>query len=232
MKKFKQSAYFIVIIASVFSLNLTSCTSLNSVEKKKIDEMNKNFIRLNEQLIETDDRLQKIEQKVEFLKNSTIHLQNRLNNQNQKINAVASQKKITSSVKTSNIDIKNYTEPDILYQKARSLLLEENFKRAGELFKEFAAKYPKAELADNALYWLGECHYSMNDYKKAIKIFKALVKKYPKAGKVPDALLKTAYAYLLLDDMDRAHHYFKIVVKKYPFTQAGEKAEQKLKVFQ
>ena len=83
-----------------------------------------------------------------------------------------------------------------------------------------------------ALYWLGECSYSLEEFPKAIQTFKELVDRYPKRGKVPDALLKTAYAYLSLDDSDRAHHYLKLVVKRYPFTPAGEKAEQKLKAFQ
>ncbi len=125
-----------------------------------------------------------------------------------------------------------YTTPEKLYKKARSLLLEENFKQAAILFTRFIRKYPYNELADNSVYWLGECHYSMGDYKGAVKIFKNLVKKYPRAGKVPDALLKTAYAYLALDDTDRANYYLKQVVTKYPFTDAGDKAAVKLKDFQ
>lgn len=124
------------------------------------------------------------------------------------------------------------TEPALLYKKARGLLLEENFKEAGKLFKAFATQHPDEELADNSLYWLGECCYSLKEFPKAIQTFKELVDRYPKGGKVPDALLKTAYAYLCLDDGDRAHHYLKQVVKRYPFTPAGEKAEQKLKAFQ
>ncbi|MDY0221080.1 MAG: tol-pal system protein YbgF [Desulfobacterium sp.] len=125
-----------------------------------------------------------------------------------------------------------YTNPVLLYNRARSLLLEENFQGAAGLFKEYVKQFPDSELADNALYWLGECHYSQGEYQTAIKIFKDVVTLYPKREKVPDALLKTAYSYLILDDSDRAHHYLKLVVKGYPFTQAGEKAEQKLKAFQ
>ncbi len=125
-----------------------------------------------------------------------------------------------------------YGEPILLYNSARSLLLEENFHDAAGLFKNFLKQYPDSDLADNALYWLGECHYSLGDFQKAIHTFKKVVTLYPNGGKVPDALLKTAYAYLSLDDADRAHHYLKLVVKGYPFTPAGEKAEQKLKTFQ
>jgi len=126
----------------------------------------------------------------------------------------------------------SYTEPTLLYSKARDKLLEEKFNEAGALFKAFVIQHPDNRLANNALYWLGECHYSQKEFSKAIGIFNELVNRYPKGEKVPDALLKTAYAYLKLHNTERAHDYLKLVVKRYPFTPAGEKAEQKLKSFQ
>ena len=125
-----------------------------------------------------------------------------------------------------------YTEPSQLYQKARNLLLEGDLTNAAQLFETFIAKHPKHSLSDNAMYWLGECHYSSGQYKKAIGVFKELVKAYRKAEKVPDALLKTGYAYLSLDDVNRAHHYLKSVLTEYPFSPAAEKAQEKLKEFE
>ncbi|MCP4672130.1 MAG: tetratricopeptide repeat protein, partial [Desulfobacula sp.] len=78
-----------------------------------------------------------------------------------------------------------YTEPSQLYQKARSLLLEGDVSNAAQLFKTFVEQHPKHNLADNAMYWLGECHYSSGQYAKAVAVFKDLVKAYPKAEKVP-----------------------------------------------
>jgi len=124
------------------------------------------------------------------------------------------------------------TEPALLYSKARDKLFEEKFNEAGELFKAFVIQHPDNRLANNALYWLGECKYSQKEFSKAIGIFNELVNRYPRGEKVPDALLKTAYAYLKLHNTERAHDYLKLVVKRYPFTPAGEKAEQKLKSFQ
>ncbi|MCP4115930.1 MAG: tol-pal system protein YbgF [Desulfobacteraceae bacterium] len=142
------------------------------------------------------------------------------------------QVKTTPKPTASSTKLRRETDPTRLYKTARGLLLEENFQEAAQLFKTYVTRHPDAELADNALYWLGECSYSMGKYPNAIETFKELVDRYPKRAKVPDALLKTAYAYLSLEDSDRAHHYLKLVVKRYPFTPAGEKAEQKLKAFQ
>ncbi len=125
-----------------------------------------------------------------------------------------------------------YTEPSQLYQKARNLLLEGDVSNAAQLFKTFVEQHPKHNLADNAMYWLGECHYSSGQYAKAVAVFKDLVKAYPKAEKVPDAILKTGYSYLSMDDINRAHHYLKFVLTKYPFSPAAEKAQEKLKEFE
>ena len=126
----------------------------------------------------------------------------------------------------------SYTEPVILYKEGRSALLEEKYDTAIKIFTKFLEEYPHNDLADNALYWIGECHYAVADFEQAISTFKDVVHKYPRGMKVPDALLKTAYSYLSLNDTNRAKHYLKLVVEKYPFSEASEKAQLKLKTFQ
>jgi len=119
-------------------------------------------------------------------------------------------------------------DPAKLYKKGRALLLERNIPMAQALFSDFVKQFPDHELADNALYWLGECSYTTGNYEKAAKIFKSLVQTYPKGQKVPDALLKTGYSYMSIDDVNQANHYFKQVITRYPFSPAADKAQQKL----
>jgi len=142
---------------------------------------------------------------------------------------------VTLEEKISVLEKKTITDralpPSVLYKKARNLFIEDTYTRAASLFAQFEKKYPEHDLADNAVYWLGECHYSMAEHEKAVIIFNRLTTQYPKSEKVPDALLKTGYSYLLLDDANRAHHYLKQVLKKYPFSPAAEKAQEKLKGF-
>ena len=51
--------------------------------------------------------------------------------------------------------------PSVLYRKARNLFIEETYPTAASLFNQLEKNYPEHHLADNAVYWLGECHYSM-----------------------------------------------------------------------
>lgn len=135
---------------------------------------------------------------------------------------------ITTHRKSASLDKQS---SQLLYTKARNVLIEGDYKKAADLFSEFIKKYPNDSLADNAVYWLGECYYSLADYKQAISIFKSLDIQYPKSEKIPDALLKTGYSYLSMDDTNRAHHYLTQVLKKYPFSSAAEKAQEKLRSF-
>ena len=118
------------------------------------------------------------------------------------------------------------------YQHAMAVYKSKHYKKAAAMFRSIAVNYPGHDLADNALYWIGECHYAQKDYKGAIKAFKKVIKSYPNGSKVPDSLLKIGYAYLALKDPVNARSFLKKVVKQYPFTPAGAKAGDMLKKIQ
>lgn len=171
-----------------------------------------------------NEQAAKIEQNAEtirFQKNKIAALESRIQNLEKK-------QPSPTQLKLTRVKYKN---PETLYAKARNFLLEENYLQAAGLFSTFINDHPKHALADNATYWLGECHYAQGNYQQAVFLFKGLVKRYPKSQKVPDAILKTGYAYLSINDSNRAHHYLKEVIKKYPFSPAAEKAQKKLGAF-
>ncbi len=101
---------------------------------------------------------------------------------------------------------------------------------ATTLFEDFYKQHPQHPLADNALYWAGECQYARKRYLKAIDTFKSVLEQYPNGGKVPDALLKTGFSYLALGDKTTGRHYLQHVIRQYPFSPAGAKAEERLSV--
>lgn len=124
---------------------------------------------------------------------------------------------------------KNLPEAETLYQKAYGIYEKHQYSEAAELFDTLAARYPNHDLADNALYWAGECRYAIKDYAGALRSFMALIKNYPNGNKAPDALLKAGISYLVLGDKDNGVDYLKKVTKNYPFSTAAPKAEERLK---
>jgi len=214
----KRTLVFIVL-SVLTGLVLSSCAALDMFKGSTGNDQNFKDPAASSQAVQDADKdsektIAHLETKVSKLEDKVRSLENQ----------VASSKKILYTVE--------YSDPAHLYKKARNMLLENDVDNAADLFATFAKQHPEHGLADNALYWLGECHYTQGRYEKAIDVFKELVKTYPKAEKVPDALLKTGYAYLSLDDVNRASHFFKRVIKKYPFSPAAEKAEEKLSDFQ
>ncbi len=213
---------------------LFSCSTLNFFKKGDDAPEQERTIQSDNEAIPGADTQEKIDnptglkQKLDIKTRNISALEAQVSSLEKKISGLEEQ---LSTQKPVIYQIA-YTEPSQLYKKARGLLLEGDLVNAAQLFETFIVQHPNHSLSDNAMYWLGECHYSSGQYKKAIGVFKELVKAYPKAEKVPDALLKTGYAYISLDDVNRAHHYLKSVITKYPFSPAAEKAQEKLKEFE
>ncbi len=231
MYRFKNrlfKSFFLVVLLVSF----VSCSSFNF--KKSAGNLEKNNTE--------QKKISGLESELTTIKQDQAHLELQMKNKDTDISKLQDtvsklEKKISVLEKNKTAlkpvqKQKKFTKPSVLYKKARNLLVEENYTDAAALFKQFIKDYPQNSLADNAVYWLGECHYSSGDYKKAILVFQDLETKYPKSEKIPDAILKLGFSYLSLDDSNRAHHYLKKVLKKYPFSPAAEKAQEKLRSFE
>ena len=73
-----------------------------------------------------------------------------------------------------------------------------------------------AELADNAQYWIGESHYSLQQYQLARTAFMNIVRRYPGAETVPDALFKAARCLVELCDGSGAIDELVRLVREHP----------------
>lgn len=121
--------------------------------------------------------------------------------------------------------------PDQIYRQALGAYKKGDYDASIKLFATILEQYPNYSLADNSLYWTGECLYSKNQFEEAIAVFKAVEEKYPDGNKVPDALLKTGYAYIALDQYVDAIYFFKRIVMEHPEHPASEKAQKMLDRF-
>ncbi|MGM0643402.1 MAG: tol-pal system protein YbgF [Thermodesulfobacteriota bacterium] len=211
----KYTCILFFLHAACFSL--VSCSGISPVASENADNPEKN---------ELEKQIRQMEKSLEQAEKRQDALEEKIGMLSLQIRDLADEK---AKLRSGSSEVKTgFTEPGVLYRKGRNLMLEERFEEASLVFTEFMKKHTAHGLADNAMYWLGECHYSMGDYKQAADTFLALVEKYPKGMKVPDALLKAGYSFLASDDVNRANHYLKKVVKKFPFTSAADKAEEKL----
>ena len=115
------------------------------------------------------------------------------------------------------------------YDQAFGALREGRYAESARRFQAFLDEYPDGDLADNALYWLGESYYVTQNYRVALETFNAMLKRYPQSPKAPDALLKVGYCQFEMKDFARAEQTLNDVVHRYPDTTVARLAEGRLR---
>jgi len=102
------------------------------------------------------------------------------------------------------------------YRKAYELTTKSRYPQAQKKFEAFLTRWPSHQLADNALYWLGECLYAQKQYLAALQAFQRVIRDYPDGNKVPDAMLKTGLCYQNLGEPTQARKVLLQVAEIYP----------------
>lgn len=118
--------------------------------------------------------------------------------------------------------------PQEVYNTAYSDYLKGNFDIAMDGFKLYRASFPDSPLADNALYWIGECQYSQKKFTEAIDDFDELILNYPRSDKTPAAYLKKGLALAELKKRDEALVVLRLLVSKYPLEDEAKIAQEKI----
>lgn len=119
--------------------------------------------------------------------------------------------------------------PQEIYNNAYSDYLKGNYELAIEGFKLYRDQFAESPLADNALYWIGECYFSLKKYEDAIAAFNEVILYYPKGDRVPAAYLKKGLCYLEMDQKEEALAVFKLLISRFPLEEEAKIAQQKIK---
>jgi tol-pal system protein YbgF len=121
------------------------------------------------------------------------------------------------------------TSPQEAYSMAYNDYLKGNYDLAIESFKLYRAQFPGSPLADNALYWIGECRYSQRKFEEAVDAFDELILTYPQGDKAAAAHLKKGLAFVELGKKPEALAALKILVAKYPLEEESKIAQEKIR---
>lgn len=119
-------------------------------------------------------------------------------------------------------------DPEALYNTAYSDFSKGNYSLAISGFQEYQKLFPESALADNALYWIGECYYSQADYALAVAAFDDLLGRYPRSDKAAASNLKKALAFLEQNQVGTGIVQLRHVIEQYPGTDEARIAEDKL----
>lgn len=120
-------------------------------------------------------------------------------------------------------------DPQIEYQSAFDALKQGRYDESSRLFNQFLRNHPDHDLADNALYWLGESYYVTQNYETALQTFRAMTQRYPDGDKAADAELKIGYCLYELGQYAGAQQALQNVVTRYSGSTVARLAESRLR---
>jgi tol-pal system protein YbgF len=119
--------------------------------------------------------------------------------------------------------------PNEVYNMARSDYLKGNFELAIEGFTIYKSQFSESPLADDALYWIGECYFSQEKYNEAVEHFNELILNYPNGDKIPAAYLKKGISLAEQGKKEEALSVFKLLITKFPLEEETKIAQQKIR---
>ncbi len=119
-------------------------------------------------------------------------------------------------------------DPSALYNSAYADFSKGSYALAISGFEEYQTRFPGSDLADNALYWIGECYFSQGRYADAIRAFDRMLERYPESDRAPAADLKKALALLEQNQVGPAIVQLRYVVATYAGTDEARVAKDRL----
>jgi tol-pal system protein YbgF len=131
----------------------------------------------------------------------------------------------TKSVPPKSISL----SPQEVYNTAYADYLKGSFELAVDGFRLYRENFPDSPLADNALYWIGECDYSQKKFPEAIDAFNDLILNYPQSDKIAAAYLKKGLALAELGKKDEALVVLRLLLSKYRLEEEARIAQEKIK---
>lgn len=107
------------------------------------------------------------------------------------------------------------------YRVALILIAEGKMEEARDRLELVYRTDPSGDLADNALYWIGETYFEAGAFRDAVRSYDRVLEGFPRQNKAPDALLRKALALVELGDLALARENLQRLVENYPYSTAA-----------
>lgn len=116
------------------------------------------------------------------------------------------------------------------YREARNAWRAGGWQDCIDRFRTFLQTYPASSYADDAAFWLADCHFKQGDYKTAILRFDDVVARYPDGERSADALYRQGESLLRLGPgySKAASRAFERVLREYPESPRAPEAKRQL----
>lgn len=109
------------------------------------------------------------------------------------------------------------------YSYAQKLVTKGQYAKAEAALTEFLKRYPEAELAGNAQFWLGQTYYVRKMYTRATRAFLEGYNNYPKSPKSPAALLKIGMSLYAMGEKADACDAYRELASRFPASMESQR---------
>ncbi len=118
------------------------------------------------------------------------------------------------------------------YKAGLTAWREKDYTTCIDRFRAFLQTYASSSRADDAAFWIADCHYKQGEFKNAVLRFDDVVRNYPTGNRAPDALYRQGQSLLKLGPgfHEAARRAFERVLKEYPDSARAAEAKRQLEV--
>ena len=128
---------------------------------------------------------------------------------------------------SDQVSTKGETEGS-LYDEAVANLGKAQYREARALFQQFLAKYPAAERAPDAQFYVGDTYRKEGDNEAAIQAFKQVYENYRESARMPEALLGIGDSLTDLGECDKAKKVYGLISRDAKDSPQVTVAEERL----
>ncbi|MBF0289649.1 MAG: tol-pal system protein YbgF [SAR324 cluster bacterium] len=133
--------------------------------------------------------------------------------------------------------LKSRPEVKKLYDQGMGAMINRKYPEAVQIFEDMLQQFPDDEYSDNAQFWLGHIHYSLNRMDQAQAAFQKVLQNYEhrptsQGYKTPDAIYMLGKIAESRNDPEKARYYLEQVIARFPNSTAASNSEENLKVLQ
>ena len=95
-------------------------------------------------------------------------------------------------------------------------------------FEMYLSYFAKSPLADQAQFYIGECHFSQGTMQEAVSAYNQVIANYPRGASAASAYYKRGLALERLGQTERARESYESALKNFPDSDAARLAKQAL----
>lgn len=114
------------------------------------------------------------------------------------------------------------------YREAITLYAKRQYGDARAAFQAVFDADVEGDLADNALFWIGESYFAAGDFTNAMRYYRRVTTEFADQNKAPDAMLKTALSLERTGDLALAKTTLQQLIEKYPYSSSAATAKKEL----